>query len=208
MGGQLKPPLVRLCVRHIMKRNSIVLVLGLTLTLFAGHAEAKCFPWQVAQIAYSTATHQAEVISVTTGSRARCLMTFKIDGIEIGGRTDSARFCTSKPHTILSLNTDPYCCDEPPCPKGRVNEIVFIDPQLKALQTKPKCIGKTRLVAYMLGVPTPGMVEAEKRGEGVIVGSCVGNAKQKVVICLSDHSYRFEESKEWAPLPEHWGEKL
>lgn len=190
-----------------MKKNISSLVLGITLALLKGHAEAKCFGWQVAQIAYSTATHQAEVISIATSAKSGCLMTFKIDGMEIPGRTESPRLCRSQLHSIIALNTDPYCCDEPPCPNGRENEIMFIDPQLKALQAKRKCMGKTKLVDYMLGVPTVGMVEAEKRGEGVIAGACVGNPKQKVIVCLSDRSYRFEEAVGWAPLPEHWGEK-
>jgi hypothetical protein len=51
------------------------------------------------------------------------------------------------------------------------------------------------------------MVEDEKIGMGVIAGTDVGNPDQMIFVCLSSRTYRPEQSKDWRPLPTHWGQR-
>ncbi len=103
-------------------RNTILL-----LALCASSAGAKCFSADVSAIAFSTAVHTGQIVSLKKIPRG-CEMTLEIKGVKIDGISEAPRHCNSKVGAVVTLRTRPYCCDQPPCSPDTPNEIRFLLP--------------------------------------------------------------------------------
>lgn len=102
-------------------------IIWFLMMLYGLEAEAKCFPYEIAGIVYSSATYNARVISIERASVYRCLLTVEINGVTVSGLSDSKKLCKARLGSEVSLKARSFCCDQPPCPPGPEMEIVFIE---------------------------------------------------------------------------------